>query len=215
MTALPALLPATVPVEPGSGEARRLLEQELTRPDYPRPSLLQRLLDWIEGLAQGAPGAGGGVGRLLLLLLLLALILGVLWQLRRVRVRRRVARTRQAGLTDPSRSAQDYLDEAARHHRSGAWDRATVAGLRALVVVLDDRDLVRDAPGRTAHEVATALGQARPDLHASAVDAADAFDTACYGHTDGSLPAAGDPQRTDEQRSGAVIALARAVGGSR
>ena len=49
-------LAADVPVQPGADEARRWLVGELAGPEYRTdPSLLQRFLEWLQGLFDGAP----------------------------------------------------------------------------------------------------------------------------------------------------------------
>ncbi|WP_050349107.1 DUF4129 domain-containing protein [Arsenicicoccus sp. oral taxon 190] len=206
---------SSVPVEPGSDEARRLLEQELARPGYPHPSLLDIVLRWFDDLFSGAPGAPSGIGLVVLvavLLLLLALLVWKLWDLRSVVQERR---RRAGGLTDPTRSAVDYLAEARAHLDQGAHDRAVVAGFRALVVGLDDRDVVHDAPGRTAQEVGRAAAHALPSYAERARRCALVFDAACYGHPDGPVPGADEPQRTTAQDAADTLALASELQGAR
>ncbi|MFH6691082.1 hypothetical protein QVL82_19940, partial [Cellulosimicrobium funkei] len=49
-------LAADVPVQPGADEARRWLVGELAGPEYrTEPSLLERFLEWLRGLFDGAP----------------------------------------------------------------------------------------------------------------------------------------------------------------
>lgn len=63
--ALPALLGADAPVTPDADQARRWIVEELADPVYHhRPSLLERLIEWlgnlfdeIDGLPVGGPGA--------------------------------------------------------------------------------------------------------------------------------------------------------------
>ena len=110
-----ALPVSSVPVEPGSDEARRLLEQELTRPGYPRPSLLDIVLAWFDDLFSGAPGAPSGIGVAVLVAVLLLLLALLGWKLRDLRSVAEERRRRAGGLTDPARSAVDYLAEAREH----------------------------------------------------------------------------------------------------
>jgi len=203
-----ALPVSSVPVEPGSDEARRLLEQELTRPGYPRPSLLDIVLAWFDDLFSGAPGAPSGIGVAVLVAVLLLLLALLGWKLRDLRSVAEERRRRAGGLTDPARSAVDYLAEAREHLDQAAHDRAVVSAFRALVVGLDDRDVVHDAPGRTAQEVSRAAAEALPSYADRAHRSAEIFDAACYGHPDGPVPGADEEQRTTAEQAESVLALA-------
>lgn len=199
---------SSVPVEPGADEARRLLEQELARPGYPRPSLLEIVLGWFDDLFVEVPGATPSVGVAVLVAILLLLIALLAWKLRDLRSVSEERRRRAGGLTDPSRSAVDYLGEARAHLDGGAHDRAVVAAFRALVVALDDRDVLHDAPGRTAQEVGRAAAAALPSYADRARRSAEVFDAACYGHPDGPVPGAGEPQRTTASDAEETLVLA-------
>lgn len=192
---------AVEPLTPGADEARRQLELELARPEYDQLSPLERVIRWVESLLP-TPGSTGLNVQLGVLVVALLLIIGLALLLWRVADARQVARQRRRrarGLADPDRSAQSYREEAQAHLARGAYDRAVVATFRALVVGLDERDIVLDAPGRTAHEVTDAASRARALDDRDARWAAACFDAACYGHPDGPLPGPDEPQRTTRE----------------
>lgn len=86
-----------------------------------------------------------------------------------------------AVLEDPHLTARDYRDRAERAWRSGDWDAALLDSYRALAASADERTLLDDVPGRTAHEIALALATPFAE-HAPALgDAADRFDDVRYG----------------------------------
>lgn len=207
------LLTATgPPLSPDADEARRLLEIELAKSRYQEHiSVIDRVMRWLDAHLPSGREAGAPLWIGLAVVVTLALVgLGfAIWRLRDVRQVAAERRQRVGGLTDPGRSAQDYRTEAQRHLDEGAHDRAVVAAFRALVVELDERDVVHDAPGRTAHEVAQRAGHALPALAPEIAWAASTFDAACYGHPDGPLPAPGDPQRTTDADARRLLDLTR------
>ncbi len=98
----------TVPVVPDAEQARRWLEQELADPVYhQQPSLLQRFLDWLGRLFEGADGLPiGNVGTLLAILAGLAVLVTVAFLVTGpVRRSRRVAGARGVLDADDRRTA--------------------------------------------------------------------------------------------------------------
>lgn len=75
----PWSLAADVPVQPGADEARRWLVEELAKPEYRTdPSLLQRFLDWLADLFDGATGIDlGGPATAALVVAGVALVAGI------------------------------------------------------------------------------------------------------------------------------------------
>lgn len=202
------------PLAPGADEARRQLEVELSRPEYDQLSPLERLLRWIESvLPSGGPGPGVHVGAVVVVALLLLGLALLLWRHRDARQVAQQRRRRERGLADPGRSARSYREEAERLRAEGAHDRAVVAAFRAVAVGLDDREVVHDAPGRTAHEVTVAALRAGALGAEDASWAADCFDAAYYGHPDGPLPGPGEPQRTTSQDVDRLLRLERTLDG--
>jgi hypothetical protein len=176
-------LPLDAPLDPTSDEARRWLEEELAKgPYHAQPGLVERFLEWLDRLLSLAPGSSGPS---FLLPVVLLLLLGVL-VLVLVRVLRREVgpagdapdRVLDVPDVDSGTLHRRGLDAAAR----GDWDTAVLDGVRRIARAAVERVVLDDAPGRTAHEVALALGGPFPGEGAALLRAADAFDAVRYGH---------------------------------
>lgn len=174
----------TVPVVPDAEQARRWLEQELADPVYhQQPSLLQRFLDWLGRLFEGADGLPiGNVGTLLAILVGLAVLVTVAFLVTGpVRRSRRVAGTRGVLDADDRRTADELRAAADAAAGRGDWAAAVADRFRAVVRSLEERAVLEEQPGRTAHEAVEAAGLRLP---AHAVDlraAGRLFDDVVYG----------------------------------
>lgn len=173
-------------LDPDRDEARRLLERELTGAEYNRPeSFLVKGLNWIleriGGLIEFLPGSNG------LSTLLLGVVLGVVavalvFAVRGTRRSRRLTES-DAGavLTEAGLSAEDYRSRAAAAARRGDWDAVLLDSYRAIAAATDERALLDELPGTTAHEIALGLRLPFPDRAEDLLRAADGFDAVCYG----------------------------------
>jgi hypothetical protein len=174
----------TVPVVPDAEQARRWLEQELADPVYhQQPSLLQRFLDWLGRLFEGADGLPiGNVGTLLAILAGLAVLVTVAFLVTGpVRRSRRVAGARGVLDADDRRTAAELRAAADAAAARGDWAGAVADRFRAVVRSLEERAVLEEQPGRTAHEAVEAAGLRLP---AHAVDlraAGRLFDDVVYG----------------------------------
>lgn len=174
----------TVPVVPDAEQARRWLEQELADPVYhQQPSLLQRFLDWLGRLFEGADGLPiGNVGTLLAILAGLAVLVTVAFLVTGpVRRSRRVVGARGVLDADDRRTAAEIRAAADAAAARGDWAAAVADRFRALVRSLEERAVLEEQPGRTAHEAVEAAGLRLP---AHAVDlraAGRLFDDVVYG----------------------------------
>ncbi|WP_158372376.1 DUF4129 domain-containing protein [Cellulosimicrobium cellulans] len=174
----------TVPVVPDAEQARRWLEQELADPVYhQQPSLLQRFLDWLGRLFEGADGLPiGNVGTLLAILAGLAVLVTVAFLVTGpVRRSRRVAGARGVLDADDRRTAAELRAAADAAAARGDWAAAVADRFRAVVRALEERAVLEEQPGRTAHEAVEAAGLRLP---AHAVDlraAGRLFDDVVYG----------------------------------
>lgn len=174
----------TVPVVPDAEQARRWLEQELADPVYhQQPSLLQRFLDWLGRLFEGADGLPiGNVGTLLAILAGLAVLVTVAFLVTGpVRRSRRVAGARSVLDADDRRTAAELRAAADGAAARGDWAAAVADRFRAVVRSLEERAVLEEQPGRTAHEAVEAAGLRLP---AHAVDlraAGRLFDDVVYG----------------------------------
>lgn len=180
-----------VPVVPDADEARRWLERELADPVYhQRPSLLQRLLEWLQGLFDGARvPALGNPGTLLLVLGVVILIVLIAFLVAGP-VRR--GRRLQAGsvlAADDRRTAAELRAAADAAAARQDWSAAVADRFRAIIRSLEERAVLDDRPGRTAHEAVDAAGLRLPGLTTDLRDAGRLFDDVVYGHR---TPRAGD-----------------------
>ena len=102
--------------------------------------------------------------------------------LRSVRAERRMTGPPADGVLDgPSRTAAQHRSDAGRALAVGDADTALLEAYRAIARSAVERTLLDDLPGRTAHEVAVALGPLFPASTRALADAADAFDAVRYG----------------------------------
>src|SRR5699024_6653821 len=153
------------------------------------PSWLDEVINCRKDLGtrlQDAAGALGPVatplivgGILVLILLVGFLIAGP------VRRRRRGRASGSATVLDGDERTADELRTAAESAAAaGNYSLAVLERFRAVVRALDERAVLTDRAGRTAHEAAAAAARAFGD-HAEALTAsAQLFDAVCYGqHT--------------------------------
>lgn len=197
-----------VPVDPDAATARRRLREELLDPIYhEQRSLLQRALDWLAEQLDGLPALGmsGQTG----LLVVLGVVVVVLLVALRVAgpVRRSRRRTTALRHADDRRTADQLRRAADAAASAGDWSTAVAERYRAVVRALEERTVLDERPGRTAHEAARTAGRALP-AHADALAAAGGrFDDVVYGER----PATA--QDDDALRAlDAALAAARPVG---
>ncbi|MCT7661720.1 DUF4129 domain-containing protein [Mycobacterium deserti] len=163
-------------------------QRELGKANYPKPSLSERALDWIEELldrlTSGAASLPGGwfTAMILLLLLTAAMIVAV-------RIANRTLRTRRG---HDDELFGDHLLSAAAHRATaehfaavGDWSAAIRHRLRAIARQLEETGVVDPVPGRTASELARDAGRALPALSSELAGAAIAFNDVTYGERPG------------------------------
>lgn len=172
-----------VPVEPDAETARAWARQELLDPIYhQQQSLLQRLLTWIREQLEQLPSIGMSGGTWLLVVTGVVLVV-VLVALRVAGPVRRSARRRAAPLRrgDDRRTADALRAAADAAAREGAWSLAVAERYRAVVRGLEERTLLDERPGRTAHGAARDAGAALPEHATALLRAGDLFDDVVYG----------------------------------
>lgn len=184
------------PLDPDADTATRLLEEELRRAEYNQPEpLIPRIVDWfarlINDLLQVVPGST----RLAQIILIIIAALGILALAYAIRGRFRSAQLRQkkstgAVLEDLTLTAADYRARAQAAMRVGDWDGVLTDSYRAIAASADERVLLDDVPGRTAHEIAIALAPIFPGHAGPLAQAADGFDAVRYGDRHASQPQA-------------------------
>ena len=185
MSPLPALIAAAdAPATPGAQEAREAAEAELAKPAYhPVPNLLGRLWRWlVEHLdpTTAIPGIPPLLSGLIVLLVLVTCVVLLVILLRRFKL---VGRSRRdAGrLFDDERDARALARAADAAAERGDWDAAVVERFRAIIRSLDERGLIEDYPGMTAHEAAVLGSSALEALGEELTRAAALFDAVRYG----------------------------------
>ncbi|WP_258726434.1 DUF4129 domain-containing protein [Cellulomonas sp. NS3] len=182
--ALLASRAADVPVEPGADEARRWLERELLEPVYDdRPSLLERILDWVGSLFDDVPVLGlDGRTAALVVVVLLAVVAGIaLWVAGPVRRARRPGGGGVVLGGDDTRTATQLRAAADAAAARGDWHAAVAERFRAVVRSLEERTVLDERPGRTAHEAVEAAASRLPSSASALRDAGRLFDDVVYG----------------------------------
>jgi hypothetical protein len=172
------------PLTPDADEARRLLGEELAKPDYSTGrSLLSRLLEWLQRLlVPDFGGHGPPWGVLLVALGAIAIIVAVsLIVAGPLRPGGRVKAPARGVLEGETRTADALRDAAAHLARRGEWREAALTSFRAAARSLEERGILADSPGRTADEIAADAGDRLPALAARLGEAGDLFDRLAYG----------------------------------
>ena len=176
---------ADAPVEPDADEARRLLLDELSRPQYAaaQPTLFDRISqavwEWFQSLTLA--GTGVEVSLLTVLLIVLAVVIvGAFVIFGMPRLRRRSTVGGALFGVDENRTAAQ-LRAAARSAADGSnWSSAIEELFRAIARSLQERTILVPTPGTTAQGFARDASEAFP-AHAPALrTAAIAFDDVRY-----------------------------------
>lgn len=178
-------MPLSAGLDPDADQARELLETELGRAEYNRPeSVVAAIVGWVVERLNDLTltlGAAGGLSQLMLLVVVVVVVLAALFAARGVRRQRRLTTGPDAVLDEIGVTAAEYRARARAALQRGEWDTALLDSYRAIAVGAQERTLLDELPGRTAHEVAVALAPRFPDLRDRLADAADSFDGVRYG----------------------------------
>ncbi|KNX37833.1 DUF4129 domain-containing protein [Luteipulveratus halotolerans] len=178
-------VPADPPLDPSGEQGRELLRAELRKLPYgDRRSLRERIMDWIgEQLDRAAASGASTIGKIVLLVAAALLLAVIAYAATRVRAGRRArgAPATDAVLHEPGLSAADYRRRAAAADSSGEHSAALLDWFRAIVRSGEERALLDDRPGGTAHELAAALGGFFPAEASALRTAGDSFDGVRYG----------------------------------
>jgi hypothetical protein len=168
--------------------ANEAAQRELGKPIYPKPSLTERLIDWLDELLYRLASEGasvpGGWFTITVLLILLAIAVVVA-----VRIARRTMRTNRgrghALFGDHELSAAEHRASAEQLAAAGNWAAAIRHRLRAVARQLEETAVLDPVPGRTATELARDAANAFPRLSAELSAAATAFNDVTYGERPG------------------------------
>ncbi|QGQ18906.1 DUF4129 domain-containing protein [Cellulomonas sp. JZ18] len=218
------MTPLGVPVTPDAPTARRWVLEELADPAYSRgESLLDRFVSWVLEQLAGMQGVGlpPRAALLVVVAVAVAVVLLALWVAGPVRgrlARRRVAREVLAG--DDRRSAAALRAAADAAARAGDHSTAVAERFRAVVRGLEERGLLDERPGRTAHEAAQIAGRTLPDVADALARGGDRFDDVVYGERrasaedDAAMRALDDAVRAARPARTDAVAAAAPGGGS-
>jgi len=174
------------PLDPDAPEARRWLQDELSKPEYraAEPNAFDRAMqaigDWIASLFSGANGLPGPLLALIAVLVVAVLVVVGLLVFGLPRLRRR--RTAATPLFDDGdlRDLETLRRAAAAAAASADWPLAIEERFRALVRGAVERELIRVHPGTTARGVADAASRPFPSYDAALHAAAADFDAVRY-----------------------------------
>lgn len=172
-----------VPVDPDADTARRWVRQELLDPAYrSQESLLERVVRWFVEQLENLPALGMS-NRTALLVVVGVVALVVVVALRVAGPVRIAARRRRDGVlrADDRRTAAQLRAAADAAALAGHWSAAVADRYRAVVRGLEERALLDERPGRTAHEAARVAGAALPEQAAALARGGDLFDDVVYG----------------------------------
>jgi hypothetical protein len=184
LTAVPTRL-ATVPVDPDAETARRWAEDELADPIYhDRPSHLELLVGWVLDRLADLEGAAGSIDARtaalvvgVAVLVVAAIVLVVAGPVRRARA----ARASTDVFGDDTRTAAELRASADRLAGEGLWSLAVLDRFRAVLRSLEERALLDERPGRTAHEAGEEAAGRLPTCAEDLRRASRLFDDVCYG----------------------------------
>lgn len=175
-----------VPVEPDAATARRWAEIELSDPIYQdQPNLLQTVLSWLAerfaDLQVTAADVDPRVAAIVVTAVVAIAIVVALVVAGPVRRARRTERPSVDVFGDDTRTAAELRASADALAAAGDWSGAVLDRFRALLRSLEERVVLDERPGRTAHEAAHEAGERLPTCAADLGDAARLFDDVCYG----------------------------------
>jgi hypothetical protein len=177
-----------VSVEIDRDAAHDAAQRELSKPIYPRASLTERLLDFLNDLlyklaVEGASIPGGWFTlAVLLLLVAVAAVVAVRIAMRTMRTNR----GRDSALFGAHElTSAEHRASAERLAAQGNWSAAIRHRLRAVARHLEETGVLNPVPGRTATELARDAGAAIPGLTGELRRAAEAFNDVTYGERPG------------------------------
>lgn len=175
-----------VPLVPDAPDARDLLQQELSKPEYQtaQPTLWdiisKAFWDWVNSLR--VPGDGPFTG-LFPIIAMFVVVIGivvafVVWGV--PRLNRRSARRLELFGERDDRTADELRRDARAAAAAGDWTLALQELYRAVARGLAERTIVVVTPGTTAHGFAGRAAVAFPAERQTLAAAADVFDAVRY-----------------------------------
>lgn len=184
--ALGGLVPRDPPLTPSADEAREWALAELEKAIYDdSPTIWERIRDWLLDLWDRLFSTSTDIGPVLMpiiVLLVVAVVIGIALLVGGpVRRRRLRGKASVEVLDDDARSAAAIRRAADAAANAGDFTTAVLERFRAIVRSLDERAVLEDRRGRTAHEAAVAAGARLAPCAAELLRASEMFDVVCYG----------------------------------
>jgi len=181
--------------------ARDAAQRELSKPIYPKQSLKERIIEWIndflDRLIDKGSDVPGGWFTIVVLLTVLAVAIVVA-----IRIARRTMKTNRKGdfqlFGAAELSAAEHRATAERFAAEGNWTSAIRHRLRAIARQLEEGGVLNAVPGRTANELARDAAKLVPELTVQLADAAASFNDVTYGDRPGTELAYRNIAKLDE-----------------
>ena len=176
------------PLDPSSGEGRRLLADELSRPEYsPQDnplrravqSVIDRFLDLLDA-ASGGPLSAWWYA--VVAAVVLTALAAAAWAVLRLEPARRARRSGSGGVFEEQGiTAAEYRRRALAAREAGDMSTAVLDGFRAIAAAAVEAFVLDDRPGATAREISRSLANDFPSERDALDAAAGAFDAVRYG----------------------------------
>lgn len=210
LSSLAALLRTDVPVDPDAPDARKLLLDELGKPEYAaaRPTLIDRIAqaiqDWLGSFRAPQDGSVPDLFPLVVTVLIVGLIVAAFFVFGRPRLRRRSTATGSLfSDSDDVRSSSELRASAQKAAAAGDFVVAIEEMFRAIARELAERTVVSVTPGTTAQEFAARAGRAFPDQAGRLMRGASGFDGVRYLDEPGSRQAFDEVAALDRELTSA------------
>jgi uncharacterized membrane protein len=177
---------ADIPVTPDADTARQWAADELAKASYQDhgPSLMQRIQEWIShvlsSIFESGPGFGSVTSILAIVVVVLVVVAVVYAVVGPIRRGRKAARE-GAVFEDDVRTSAQMRESSERAAARGEWSLATLERYRAVIRSLEERDLIEQRAGMTAHEAAGETARRFPDVRSLVTHASEIFDGVRYG----------------------------------
>jgi hypothetical protein len=171
--------------------AHEAAQRELAKPIYPKPSLMDRLGEWLQELIYRIIVKGSSIPGGWLTITVLAIVVLVAFIVA-VRIARRTMQTNRGGDAGlfgiHELSAAEHRATAEAYAAQGNWSAAIRHRLRAVARHLEETGLLNPVPGRTANELARDAGELLPAFEGELRRAATIFNDVTYGERPGTEP---------------------------
>ncbi|WP_371151711.1 DUF4129 domain-containing protein [Buchananella felis] len=175
------------PLIPDPESARRQAEEELSRGIYHQgTSLWDALIEWLKDLLERLEMGGKyfGIPAPVVWALLIAVAVGIglaVWKSRSFTHRANAQRASATLFENdlPAERLRSLANDAAAR---GDWKTAVMERFRSIIRELDERLIIEEYPGLTAHAAAHLAGTGVPALGPQFATASKLFDDVAYGY---------------------------------